>query len=231
MSSASDVVCATKRWEMDLRELMYVSVSTSCTVATATAMTKLVWNLVKCEHFHTNLNFDELCKVTCSLIPWPNRHKAGTLCKGRKQTMEAIFPIIFLVRGIICRHSLVAWLHKMGLWQFQFSELCCVQMCFQKVWTSNWMFLGSIVWCVRTPVIMCTHVVCLWQWSAKWLAWFSFYVSLCIQASHYFLNTSLVWYSPYTMYWLPQIYEKKLYFSNGCFNPFWIQYRLRLWLL
>lgn len=95
MSSASDVVCATKRWEMDLRELMYVSVSTSCTVATATAMTKLVWNLVKCEHFHTNLNFDELCKITCSLIPWPNRHKAGTLCKGWKQTMEAIFPIIF----------------------------------------------------------------------------------------------------------------------------------------
>lgn len=141
------------------------------------------------------------------------------------------FSINFLVRGIICRHSLVAWLHKMGLWQFQFSELCCVQMCFQKVWTSNWMFLGSIVWCVRTPVIMCTHVVCLWQWSAKWLAWFSFYVSLCIQASHYFLNTSLVWYSLYTGYWLPQIYEKKLYFSNGCFNPFWIQYRLRLWLL
>lgn len=108
----------------------------------------------------------------------------------------------------------------MGLWQFQFSELCCVQMCFQKVWTSNWMFLGSIVWCVRTPVIMCTHVVRLWQWSAKWLAWFSFYVSLCIQASHYFLNTSLVWYSPYTTYWLPQIYEKKLYFSiKWLFQP------------
>lgn len=41
MSSASDVVCATKRWEMDLRGLMYVSVSTSCTVATATAMMKV----------------------------------------------------------------------------------------------------------------------------------------------------------------------------------------------
>lgn len=114
----------------------------------------------------------------------------------------------------------------MGLWQFQFSELCCVQMCFQKVWTSNWMFLGLTVWCVRTPMIMCTHVVCLWQWSAKWLAWFSFYVSLCIQAGHYFFNTSLDRYSPYTMYWLPQRYEKRaVFFLMVVFNPFWIRYK------
>lgn len=139
-------------------------------------------------HFHTNLNFDKLCWVPVYWFPDLVDHEPSALCKGRKQTMEAIFPAIFLSRESFKRLSLVAWLHiKMGLWQFQFSELCCVQMCFQKVWTSNWIYEYRVICLVcEHTLIITTHVVCLWQWSANWLAWFSFYVSLCIQANHDF---------------------------------------------
>ena len=56
-----------------------------------------------------------------SVAAFGEKLAAGALFQGRQQTEDCIPSVL---SQTLFADTLVAWLHKMGLWQWQFSDLC-----------------------------------------------------------------------------------------------------------